>query len=84
MARGIVRTVDKLGRIVIPKEMRKQLEMVENVDKFDIYMDGDKIVLKKHYPACIFCNNIGDGVTYKDRIICNDCLKKLQAVSIEE
>ena len=46
---GIVRKVDELGRIVIPKELRRVLEINEK-DPVEIFVDGDQIVLKKYLP----------------------------------
>ena len=43
---GIIRPVDKMGRVVIPKEIRKQLKVENDIDSFEIYMEDDKIILK--------------------------------------
>ena len=50
---GIVRKVDELGRVVIPIELRRTLDIVEK-DSLEIYTDNDTIILKKHCPnkAC--------------------------------
>ncbi len=56
---GIVRKVDELGRIVLPIELRRTLDIAEK-DCLEIYMDGESIVLKKYQPACIFCDE-ADG-----------------------
>ena len=48
---GIVRPVDKMGRVVIPKEIRKLFKVENDVDSFEIYMEDDKIVLKKYQPT---------------------------------
>ena len=53
---GIVRKVDELGRVVIPKELRKTLDIAEK-DGMEIYVDGNAIILKKYEPSCIFCGN---------------------------
>ena len=50
---GIVRKVDELGRIVLPIELRRTLDIAEK-DSLEIYVDGASIVLKKYQPACIF------------------------------
>lgn len=50
---GIVRKVDDLGRIVLPIELRRMLDIAER-DELEIYMDQDRIVLQKYEPACIF------------------------------
>jgi len=74
---GIVRKIDELGRLVLPIEIRKQLEIKER-DSVEIFVEGGKIILKKYEPACIFCNCIGDMVYYNGKLICRDCLEKLK------
>ena len=74
---GIVRAVDKMGRVVIPKEIRAQLKVENDVDKFEIFMEGDAVVLKKFQPTCIFCDNLAEGVEYEGYVICNNCIEKL-------
>ena len=54
---GIVRKVDELGRIVLPIELRRTLDIAEK-DSLEIYVDESAIVLKKYEPACIFCSNV--------------------------
>lgn len=73
---GIVRNVDELGRIVIPKEIRKKFN-IEIKDPIEIFVDGSNIVLKKYLPNCIFCGNSKDLVSYKDKLICSNCSKKI-------
>lgn len=51
---GIVRKVDDLGRIVLPIELRRTLDINER-DSIEIFVDGNQIVLKKYSPSCIFC-----------------------------
>ena len=63
---GIVRKVDELGRIVLPIELRRTLDIAEK-DSMEIYIEGDTIILKKYQPACIFCDNARDIVTYRGR-----------------
>ena len=58
---GIVRRVDELGRIVLPIELRRTLNIAEK-DSLEIYVDGSSIMLKKYQPACIFCDE-ADGIT---------------------
>jgi transcriptional pleiotropic regulator of transition state genes len=73
---GIVRRVDELGRIVIPIELRRTLD-IEIKDALEIYVDKDQIILKKYEPACIFCGNARDITNYKGKNICNECLDEL-------
>lgn len=75
---GIVRKVDELGRVVLPIELRRTLDIAEK-DALEIYVDGATIILKKYEPACIFCGNAKNIVSYKGKNICPDCLKELKA-----
>ena len=68
---GIVRKVDELGRVVLPIELRRTLDIAEK-DALEIYVDSDRIVLRKYEPACIFCGS-ADGITnFRGK---NDCKK---------
>ncbi|MGM9613838.1 MAG: AbrB/MazE/SpoVT family DNA-binding domain-containing protein, partial [Butyricicoccus sp.] len=73
---GIVRKVDELGRIVLPIELRRTLD-IEVKDALEIYVDGAQIILKKYEPACIFCGNAKDIVNYKGKNICRECLAEM-------
>jgi transcriptional pleiotropic regulator of transition state genes len=77
---GIVRKVDELGRIVLPIELRRTLDIAEK-DSLEIYVDDDCIILRKYQPACIFCDNARDVVVYKGKNICRDCIKALDEAS---
>jgi len=74
---GIVRKVDELGRVVIPIELRRTLNIAEK-DALEIYVDGEHIILKKYEPACIFCGNARDVINYKGKNICPECAKELK------
>ncbi|MBE6934892.1 MAG: AbrB/MazE/SpoVT family DNA-binding domain-containing protein [Ruminococcaceae bacterium] len=72
---GIVRKVDELGRIVLPIELRRTLDIAER-DQLEIYIEGnDTIVLKKYQPTCVFCGSAVDVHHYKGKCICTDCAK---------
>ncbi len=73
---GVVRRVDELGRIVIPIELRRTMG-IEEKDALEIYVDSEKIILKKYEPACIFCGNAEDVTNYKGKNICKSCLTEL-------
>lgn len=60
---GIVRRVDELGRIVLPMELRKSMNIREK-DALEIFVDGDKVVLKKYEPADIFTGSMDDLIEY--------------------
>ena len=74
---GIVRKVDELGRIVLPIELRRTLDIAEK-DSMEIYIEGDAIILRKHQPACIFCDSAKDIVSYRGKNVCSDCIRMLE------
>ncbi len=74
---GIVRKVDELGRIVLPIELRRTLDIAEK-DSLEIYVDEDSIVLRKYEPACIFCGNAKNITDYKGKNICSSCVRELK------
>ncbi|MBU3098354.1 MULTISPECIES: AbrB/MazE/SpoVT family DNA-binding domain-containing protein [Clostridium] len=76
---GIVRKVDQLGRIVIPIELRRVLN-IEELDPLEIYTEGETVILKKYTPDCIFCGDGNDLVNYKGKNVCRSCLKELEEV----
>ncbi|AKG36976.1 AbrB/MazE/SpoVT family DNA-binding domain-containing protein [Paenibacillus durus] len=75
---GMIRSLDNLGRIVVPVEIR----MTRNIDIGDpiefFILDDHIIVLRKYTSTeCTFCRSL-DNVTYfKDQFICNSCLQEL-------
>ena len=74
---GIIRKVDELGRIVLPIELRKMMDI--NVkDAVEIFTDGDSIVLKKYQPACVFCGDAGDVVYFNGKRVCRNCIESLK------
>ena len=75
---GIVRKVDELGRIVLPIELRRTLDIGEK-DALEIYVDASSIVLKKYEPACVFCGNAKNVIGYKNKNVCPSCLKELKS-----
>ncbi|MBE3582619.1 MAG: AbrB/MazE/SpoVT family DNA-binding domain-containing protein [Limnochordaceae bacterium] len=77
---GIVRKVDDLGRVVIPIELRRTLQIGQK-DALEIYVEGEMIVLKKYEPACIFCGSADDIRVFKDKNICGECWKAMQNAS---
>jgi transcriptional pleiotropic regulator of transition state genes len=73
---GIVRKVDELGRVVIPIELRRTLDIAEK-DSLEIYVDSDRIVLRKYEPACVFCGSMDDIAHYKNKNVCRICMDEM-------
>lgn len=65
-ATGIVRKVDELGRIVLPVEMRRTLDIAEK-DALEIYVEGTSVILKKYKPSCIFCDATKNVTMFKNK-----------------
>lgn len=73
---GIVRKIDALGRIVLPIEQRRILEIGDR-DSLEIFIEDNMLILKKYQPACIFCGNAKDVMTFKGRNICPNCIHEI-------
>ena len=73
---GIIRKVDELGRIVLPIELRRTLDIAER-DELEIYMENDRIILQKFEPACVFCGSARGLIAFRGKNICQDCVKKI-------
>ena len=74
---GIIRRIDELGRIVVPKEIRRVYGLDTGVG-VDIYTDGDMVVLEKHKETCAFCNEHKEEFhDFKGVKICNECYNEL-------
>lgn len=80
---GIIRRLDELGRVVIPIEIRNQFNIIEK-DPIEIYVEGGTIVLKKFEPNCIFCGNTKNLVAFNDKLICEECAKKIGKLEPEK
>lgn len=76
-ATGIVRKVDELGRIVLPIELRRTLN-IDIKDPVEIFVDGDSIMLKKYEPACVFCGSSDNVRQVRGKNICAACIEELR------
>ena len=74
---GVVRRVDELGRIVIPIELRRTLDLADR-DCLEIFTEGEQIILKKYQPACIICGEAQDVINYKGKNVCKCCLEDIK------
>ena len=75
-ATGIVRPIDNLGRVVLPKSLREAYNLREK-DPVEIFTDGDSIVLRKYEPCCIFCSETNDIIIFKEKRVCSRCKEEL-------
>ncbi len=75
---GCVRQIDKLGRLVLPSDIRKSLNIVNGVDSVEFFVDDDAVIIKKYRPACIFCGSADNIISYKNSNVCESCLDELR------
>ena len=75
---GIVRNVDELGRIVIPKEIRLKMN-IRSSDPIEIYVEDNKIILTKYEHSCMFCGSGAELASFKGKKICATCLNELKS-----
>ena len=73
---GIVRKVDQLGRIVLPKEIRRVMSINEG-DSIEIVKDNDVIILRKYHIGCIFCGEDKSIIEFKGMLVCEECKNSL-------
>lgn len=74
---GIFRRVDGLGRFVLPKELRKSLDIKQN-DYLQIFLEGETIVLRKSQSQCILCGATENLTDFHDKCVCTKCIEELK------
>ena len=74
---GIFRRVDGLGRFVLPKELRKSLDIKQN-DYLQIFLEGDTIILQKNQDVCTLCGTTENLTDFHDKHICTRCIEELK------
>ena len=77
---GVVRELDRLGRIVIPMELRRTLDIHEK-EKLEFFVEKDSIILKKYRTSCCFCQCEDDLIKFKECLVCKNCLDEISNIS---
>jgi len=79
-ATGEVRKIDELGRVVIPKEVRTDMDL-EKRDPIEIFVDQDMIIIQKYYPACTFCGDKNKDeskiIQISGKTVCRSCVQSV-------
>ena len=75
-ATGMIRPLDPLGRVVLPKEIREILYMGPK-EPVEFFVEGNKIYLRKYEPLCIVCKSGEDLCFFKGKKICKKCIEAL-------
>lgn len=73
---GIIRKVDDLGRIVLPIELRRMLDIAER-DELEIYIENDHIILQKYEPTCVFCGSGHNLTSHCGKKVCHSCIQAM-------
>jgi len=80
---SMIRKVDELGRIVIPKEVRRNL-MIADLDPLEYFVSGDEIILQKYKRGCIFCSGMDGLQTLNEIPVCENCVSAIADRKLEE
>ena len=76
---GMIRQLDALGRVVLPIELRRTLD-IKTRDMLEIMVEGQSIILRKYEPNCYFCGSGSGLTTYRDKLICKRCLNEIKSL----
>ncbi|MBX6351988.1 MAG: AbrB/MazE/SpoVT family DNA-binding domain-containing protein [Thermoflavifilum sp.] len=76
---GITRRLDQLGRIVLPMELRRVLD-IHPGDSMEVFTTEDAIVLRKYWRGCVFCGNMDGLIMHRGRQVCPECVEELRKV----
>ena len=74
---GIVRRIDKLGRVTLPTELRKIFNINER-DPLEMFVDDNVIILKKYETSCVFCGSSNNLKELGSKSVCEDCAKYIK------
>ncbi|MGL4791031.1 MAG: AbrB/MazE/SpoVT family DNA-binding domain-containing protein [Anaerotignaceae bacterium] len=77
---GIVRKVDELGRVVLPIELRRSLN-IDVKDSLEIFVDDERIVLKKYEPADIFTGSMENLIDFNGKKVSIDTIVEMAKVA---
>ncbi len=74
-----IKKIDNLGRIVIPRNYRKELN-IKDWDELYVELSGDVIIISKAHDSCALCGNENNLVSVGDRFVCKKCLETLKKI----
>ncbi len=77
---GIVRKIDSFGRIVLPMELRKLMNLEQDT-AVELFVDGENVILHKYTPACTFCGSFNGAKFFEGKLICEDCIKRISQLN---
>ncbi|MBX5436718.1 MAG: AbrB/MazE/SpoVT family DNA-binding domain-containing protein [Alicyclobacillaceae bacterium] len=78
-ATGVYRRVDELGRVVLPIELRRT-KGIEVGDSVEVFVDGERIVLRKYERGCVFCGEVEHVLRFREKWVCRQCRRELRSL----
>lgn len=79
-ATGIVRNLDNLGRVTLPIELRRNLNL-DIKDPVEIFVEDDKIILRKYEPCDVFTGAKDDLVEYQGKMVSKETIRELAKIA---
>lgn len=77
-ATGVTRRLDKLGRIVLPKELRDSMN-INSDDLLEIFLEQDRgIILRKYTPNCAACGSMEEVQKFGEIMLCRACMDQIK------
>lgn len=76
---GIIKRVDSIGRIAIPKTLRKLLD-IDNEYKVAICLEKNVIRIKRYEGSCVFCGKTGKMKMFRQKYVCSECLNNIPII----
>ena len=76
---GMIRQLDSLGRIVLPIELRRTLD-INTKDMLEILVEGNSVILRKYEPNCHFCGSSASLTEFRGKMVCRRCLRDLKSL----
>ena len=73
---GVVRQLDNLGRVVLPIELRRTMD-ISVKDPLEVFVEGDSIILRKFQESCVFCGGTDSLLSFREKLLCPACAKAI-------
>ena len=77
MGKGNISKIDNLGRVVIPKSIRKALN-IEHNDQISMYVEGENLVISKGYQICGICESKNIKFQLGKKFLCSKCIEEIK------
>lgn len=68
----MIQKVDELGQVVLPAHLRESMG-IDETDQIEVVIEGEKIILRKCLPACLFCDSTYEIFSFKGKMVCISC-----------